>query len=62
VKAYVPAEWKGVEVVRGGKVVDIHPHEEGGKKYVVVTVPVNGDRVTIAQPGKAAELAKVDRF
>jgi sialate O-acetylesterase len=62
VKAYIPSEWKGAEMIVDGKTSQLDKTmTDNGKKYVEVMAAVNGPQITVAEQGKGAELAKVKR-
>lgn len=62
VKAFVPEEWKGCEVEADGKPVTTEALAQDGANFVRFQVTVGGPPAIVAQPGKAAEFRKVNRF
>jgi sialate O-acetylesterase len=83
VMAYIPAEWKGYEVVMGdkydvrdvggftvskglvktgGKPIEATETDKDGAKFVTFNAPVDSTWVIVAETGKAADFAKVNRY
>jgi len=82
VVAYIPAEWKGYEVVTGnkndlrsvngfsvwggvvatgGKALTTTESSKDGAKFITFNAPVNSTWVIVAEKGKAADYAKINR-
>ncbi len=62
VKAYVPSEWKGLEVRLGDKVIQpSKTSEDNGKKFIEIEAPVNGGQITVAEQGHGEALSKIIR-
>jgi sialate O-acetylesterase len=62
VKALIPEEWKGCEVEVDGKALTFETLTEGGASFARFEVSTGGPFVVVAQPGKAAQFRKVNRF
>lgn len=83
VVAYIPAEWKGYEVLmgdkydirmvngfcistglaaKGGKPISATETTKDGAKFVNFNAPVDSTWVIVAEAGKAADFAKVNRY
>jgi hypothetical protein len=63
VKAYIPKEWKSVEIRQGDRPIEQPKIEtDSGRQYIKVHAQINGDRLIIAEEGHVKELAKVNRF
>jgi sialate O-acetylesterase len=83
IEAYIPAEWKGYEVVTGdkndiktvngmwvskgvvatgGKPITTTETTKDGAKFINFNAPVDGTWVIVAETGKAADFAKVNRY
>lgn len=62
VSVYIPAEWKGFEILIDGQAVEAQETTEGENKFATFTMEEGGPQVTVAEAGKGAEFANINRY
>lgn len=62
VKAFVPAEWAGVEVESGGAAIAAQASADAGERFLTFVAPGGGAWIIVAEKGHAADFRNVNRY